>query len=255
MALIAQAATLEARVPFLHFFDGFRTSHEVAKIEVLTEDDLRAHDRRRAACSRTAHGRCRPIVPCCAAPRRIPTCFSRPARPCNPFYDACPDIVQKAMDRFAALTGRAYHLFDYHGAPDAERVIVLMGSGCETAQETVDYLTAAAKRWACSRCDCTGRSTSTRFVAALPATVEGHRRARPHQGTRRPRRAAVPGCRDRAALRPAARRGTTKHAGGRRRTLRPVVEGVHARDGQGRVRQPGGKPSRRTISRSASTTT
>ena len=159
-ALIAQAATLEARVPFLHFFDGFRTSHEVAKIEVLTDDDLRAmiDDELRAGAPRPR--RCRPTIRCCAARRRIPTCISRRARRCNPFYDACPDIVQKAMDKFAKLTGRAYHLFDYVGAPDAERVIVMMGSGCEAAHETVDYLDRNGRKSRRAQgAACIGRST------------------------------------------------------------------------------------------------
>ena len=122
MALIAQAATLEARIPFLHFFDGFRTSHEVAKIEQLDRGRHARHDRRRPG---RGAPRPRPVArttPSSAAPPRTRTSTSRPARPCNPFYLACPAIVQNAMDKFAALTGRQYHLFDYVGAPDAERV-------------------------------------------------------------------------------------------------------------------------------------
>ncbi|MBN2490811.1 MAG: pyruvate:ferredoxin (flavodoxin) oxidoreductase [Planctomycetes bacterium] len=139
LACIAQAATLESRVPFLHFFDGFRTSHEVAKIEELTDDDLRHMIDERFV---TAH-RERALTP--DRPRlrgtaQNPDVFFQAREACNPFYDACPGIVARAMDRFAERVGRAYHLFDYVGAPDAERVLVLMGSGAETAHETVDYL-------------------------------------------------------------------------------------------------------------------
>jgi pyruvate-ferredoxin/flavodoxin oxidoreductase len=138
-ALIAQAATLRARVPFLHFFDGFRTSHEIGKVAVLSDDDLRAmldepliaEHRRRALT---------PDRPMLRGTAQNPDAFFQAREACNPFYAACPAIVQETMDRFADLTGRSYHLFDYHGDPAAERVVVLMGSGVETACETVDWL-------------------------------------------------------------------------------------------------------------------
>ncbi len=134
----------------MHFFDGFRTSHEVAKVEQLTDDDLRGADRQRWTSSRIARGRCRPINPSCAARRRTRTSYFQAREAVNPYYLACPTIVQNAMDRFAELVGRQYHLFDYVGAPDAERVIVMMGSGAEAAQETVEYLRSrAARRSAC----------------------------------------------------------------------------------------------------------
>jgi pyruvate-ferredoxin/flavodoxin oxidoreductase len=138
-ALIAQAATLEARIPFIHFFDGFRTSHEVMKIEQLTLDDIRAmiddelvraHRMRRLS----------PDHPVLRGTAQNPDVYFQAREACNPYYLATPEIVQKTMDKFAALTGRQYHLFDYYGAPDAERVIVLMGSGAEAAEETVEYL-------------------------------------------------------------------------------------------------------------------
>jgi len=138
-ALIAQAATLEARVPFVHFFDGFRTSHEVMKIEQLAVEDIRAmiddefvyaHRNRRLS----------PDKPSIKGTAQNPDVFFQAREACNPYYLAVPGIVQKAMDKFAKVVGRQYHLFDYYGAPDAERVIVLMGSGAETAQETVEYL-------------------------------------------------------------------------------------------------------------------
>src|SRR5512134_3816052 len=125
-ALIAQAATLRSRIPFVHFFDGFRTSHEVAPIEMLTDEDLRAMldevriaDHRRRALS--------PDHPVLRGSAQNPDVFFQAREAANPFYNACPEIVQATMDRFATVAGRQYHLFDYFGAPDAERVIVLMG--------------------------------------------------------------------------------------------------------------------------------
>ncbi|MGD0057989.1 MAG: pyruvate:ferredoxin (flavodoxin) oxidoreductase [Verrucomicrobiia bacterium] len=169
-ALIAQAATLEARVPFLHFFDGFRTSHEVGKIELLADDDLRAliDD------ARVLEHRSRalsPDHPVLRGTAQNPDVFFQAREACNPFYDACPDIVQRVMDKFAAQTGRAYHLFDYYGDPKATRVMVLMGSGCETAQETVDYLTKQGERVGLLKVRLYRPLDMGRFVAALPAST------------------------------------------------------------------------------------
>jgi len=139
MALIAQAATLESRVPFLHFFDGFRTSHEVNKIEQLTEDDMRAmidYDKIIEHRNRSLN----PDRPVLRGTAQNPDVYFQARETVNPFYKDCPAAVQKAMDRFAAITGRSYHLFDYAGAPDAERVIVIMGSGAETAEETARFM-------------------------------------------------------------------------------------------------------------------
>ncbi|HVN60020.1 MAG TPA: pyruvate:ferredoxin (flavodoxin) oxidoreductase [Gaiellaceae bacterium] len=139
MAAISTMATLEARVPFLHFFDGFRTSHEVAKIEKLSEDDLRAliddelvADHRRRALS--------PDRPFIRGTAQNPDVFFQAREACNPFYLALPATVQRAMDRFAELTGRPYSLFDYTGDPEAERVVVLMGSGAGAVQEAVEQI-------------------------------------------------------------------------------------------------------------------
>jgi len=138
-ALIAQAATLEARVPFVHFFDGFRTSHEINKITPIGDDVvramiddnlLRAHRQRALS----------PDNPFIRGTAQNPDVFFQARETVNPYYSDCPAIVQRAMDHFADLTGRHYHLFDYVGAPDAERVVVLMGSGAETVRETVNYL-------------------------------------------------------------------------------------------------------------------
>src|SRR5712692_1328887 len=139
LALVAHAATLEARLPFLHFFDGFRTSHEVAKVEQLTPGDLRAmiDDRRvrehRARALSSEH----PVI---RGTAQNPDVYFQARETVNAYYLACPEIVQRAMDKFAALTGRQYRLYEYHGPPGAERVIVLMGSACETAAETANYL-------------------------------------------------------------------------------------------------------------------
>ncbi|HEV2235872.1 MAG TPA: hypothetical protein VGR57_04340, partial [Ktedonobacterales bacterium] len=131
-ALIAHAATLEARIPFLHFFDGFRTSHEIAKIEQVTSDDVRAMIPANLVQAHRVRG-LSPEHPVLRGSAQNPDVYFQAREAVNPYYAACPAIVQGAMDRFAALTGRAYHLFDYTGAPNAERVIVIMGSGAETA--------------------------------------------------------------------------------------------------------------------------
>ena len=138
-ALIAHAATLESRVPFIHFFDGFRTSHEEQKIELLATDDLRAmiDDELVLAHRRRAMSPDRPVL---RGTSQNPDVYFQGRETVNPFYLQCPDIVQKAMDRFARQVGRQYRLFDYVGRPDAERVIVLMGSGAEAVHETVEYL-------------------------------------------------------------------------------------------------------------------
>jgi pyruvate-ferredoxin/flavodoxin oxidoreductase len=144
-ALIAHSATLESRIPFLHFFDGFRTSHEISKSVTVPEEALRemineerVHEHRSRALS--------PDHPVIRGTAQNPDVYFQARETVNPFYAACPAIVQQTMDHFAALTGRRYGLFEYHGATDAERVIVLMGSGCEAAHETVDYLHALGEK-------------------------------------------------------------------------------------------------------------
>jgi pyruvate-ferredoxin/flavodoxin oxidoreductase len=140
-ALIAHAATLESRIPLLHFFDGFRTSHEIAKTEVVSDDvlasmldEVRIIEHRGRALS--------PDHPVIRGTAQNPDIYFQARETVNPFYAACPAIVQQTMDHFAQLTGRRYGLFEYHGATDAERIIVLMGSGCEAVHETVDFLNA-----------------------------------------------------------------------------------------------------------------
>jgi pyruvate-ferredoxin/flavodoxin oxidoreductase len=170
-ALIAQAATLEARVPFLHFFDGFRTSHEVDKVEEISEDDLRAmiDDELVRAHRARALSPDRPFI---RGTAQNPDVFFQARETVNPYYLAAPTIVQDVMDKFARLVGREYHLFDYVGAPDAERVVVLMGSGAETAQETVEYLMAQGEKVGVLKVRLYRPFSVEHLVAALPATVK-----------------------------------------------------------------------------------
>ena len=144
-ALIAQAATLEARVPFVHFFDGFRTSHEVAKLEQLSMDDMRAMISDELVQKHRARA-LNPDRPVIRGTAQNPDVYFQARETVNPFYLAVPTIVQNQMDKFARLVGRQYRLFDYVGAPDAERVLVLMGSGAEVAQEAIEYLVAKGEK-------------------------------------------------------------------------------------------------------------
>jgi len=169
-ALIAQASTLEARVPFLHVFDGFRTSHEVMKVEQLTYDDMRAMIDDDLVRAHRARG-LSPDRPAMRGTAQNPDVFFQARETVNPYYMATPAIVQNAMDKFAGLTGRQYHLFDYVGAPDADRVIILMGSGCETAEETVNYLTARGEKVGVLKVRLYRPFSAERLLAALPATV------------------------------------------------------------------------------------
>ncbi|MDW8053508.1 MAG: pyruvate:ferredoxin (flavodoxin) oxidoreductase [Anaerolineae bacterium] len=170
-ALIAFASTLEARVPFLHVFDGFRTSHEIQKISQLSDDDMRAlideeliHAHRRRALS--------PDRPFIRGTAQNPDTFFQHREAANPFYLATPTIVQNVMDRFAQQVGRQYHLFDYVGASDAERVIISMGSSTETVEETVNWLNAHGERVGAIKVRLYRPFSAHHLVAALPKTVE-----------------------------------------------------------------------------------
>jgi pyruvate-ferredoxin/flavodoxin oxidoreductase len=171
LALIAQAASMESRIPFLHFFDGFRTSHEVAKVEQLTVEDLRAmideelvHAHRARAMS--------PDHPILRGSAQNPDVYFQGREAVNSFYLATPTIVQNAMDKFAKLVGRQYRLFDYAGAPDAERVIVMMGSGADVAHETVDAMTAAGEKVGVLKVRLYRPFSKEALIAALPASVK-----------------------------------------------------------------------------------
>jgi pyruvate-ferredoxin/flavodoxin oxidoreductase len=168
-ALIAQAATLESRVPFIHFFDGFRTSHEVSKVEQLTPDDMLAMldgelIRKHRARSMS------PDRPVLRGTAQNPDVYFQARETVNPYYAAVPGIVQRAMDKFAVLTGRSYNLADYVGAPDAERVIVVMGSGAEAVQETVEYMAERGEKVGLIKVRLYRPFPIEAFLQALPPT-------------------------------------------------------------------------------------
>jgi pyruvate-ferredoxin/flavodoxin oxidoreductase len=170
LALIAHAASLETRIPFMHFFDGFRTSHEVNKIEMLNEDDMRAMlnmnriiEHRQRALS--------PDHPVLRGTAQNPDVFFQIRESANAYYDACPGKVQATMNQFAEIVGRSYHLFDYVGAPDADRVIVMMGSGAEAAHETVEYLNARGEKVGLLKVRLYRPFCVKAFLEALPTTV------------------------------------------------------------------------------------
>jgi pyruvate-ferredoxin/flavodoxin oxidoreductase len=171
MAAIAMAATLKSRVPFLHFFDGFRTSHEVQKIEGLSDDDLRhmIDDTLVVAHRLRALSPDRPVI---RGTAQNPDVFFQARESGNNYYTATPDIVQEMMNRFAVRIGRKYHLFDYVGAPDAERVIVLMGSGTDPVHETVDYLTAKGEKVGVLKVRLFRPFSVKHFAEALPKSVK-----------------------------------------------------------------------------------
>ncbi|HHY88270.1 MAG TPA: pyruvate:ferredoxin (flavodoxin) oxidoreductase [Chloroflexi bacterium] len=171
MALIAQAATLETRVPFLHFFDGFRTSHEVNKLEQLSEDDMRAMIDLSLVEAHRARA-LSPERPVLRGTAQNPDVFFQAREASNTYYDRAPAIIQKVMDRFAELTGRQYHLFDYAGAPDAERVVVVMASGAETAEETALYLAERGEKVGVLTVRLYRPFAVDAFLKALPATTK-----------------------------------------------------------------------------------
>jgi len=171
MALIAHAASLESRIPFLHFFDGFRTSHEENKVRLLSDDDLRAIinldrviEHRQRALS--------PDHPVLRGTAQNPDVYFQAREASNTYYAACPHKVQAVMNQFAAVTGRAYRLFDYQGAPDAERIIIMMGSGAETAHETLDYLNKGDAKVGLLKVRLYRPFSVQALLEALPATTE-----------------------------------------------------------------------------------
>jgi pyruvate-ferredoxin/flavodoxin oxidoreductase len=169
-ALVAQAATLEARVPFMHFFDGFRTSHEIQKVEELTADDMRALLREEDLLAHRARG-LTPERPVIRGTAQNPDVYFQGRETVNPFIDAVPGIVQRAFDQLAERTGRRYRLFDYYGAPDADRVLVLMGSGAETVEEVVDHMSAQGEKVGVLKVRLYRPFDVAAFVEALPRGV------------------------------------------------------------------------------------
>jgi len=171
LALVAQAATLESRIPFLHFFDGFRTSHEVLKMEQLTNEDLRSmidDELVRAHRARALN----PDNPFMRGTAQNPDVFFQGRETVNPYYLACPGIVKKQMDKFAKLTGRQYNLFDYVGAPDADRIIIMMGSGADTAEETVNYLNEKGEKVGLIKVRLYRPFSIEHFLTALPKSAK-----------------------------------------------------------------------------------
>ncbi|MFW5856970.1 MAG: pyruvate:ferredoxin (flavodoxin) oxidoreductase, partial [Planctomycetota bacterium] len=171
LALVSQAATLESRVPFLNFFDGFRTSHEVSKVEeldyaimkqLIDGELVRAHRGRGLS----------PDHPVLRGTAQNPDVFFQGRETVNKYYDACPGIMQKAMDRFAELTGRQYRLFDYVGADDAEDVIVVMGSGADVTHEAVTYLTGQGQKVGVLKVRLYRPWDTRAFIDALPKTTK-----------------------------------------------------------------------------------
>ncbi|MEN8213056.1 MAG: pyruvate:ferredoxin (flavodoxin) oxidoreductase [Pseudomonadota bacterium] len=170
MALIAQAATLESRIPIVHFFDGFRTSHEVSKIEsipaesirAMIDDDLVQQHRDRAMS---------PDHPVVRGTSQNPDVYFQARETVNPYYRKMPETVQSCMDRFAALSGRQYRLFEYVGSDDAENIIILMGSGCEAAHETVDHLLREGEKIGMLKVRLYRPFASETFLASIPQSV------------------------------------------------------------------------------------
>jgi pyruvate-ferredoxin/flavodoxin oxidoreductase len=171
LALIAQIATLESRIPFIHFFDGFRTSHEVGKILPISDADIRAllDDKYVIQFRQNALTPDNPII---RGTAQNPDVFFQAREACTPYHAAVPGIVQSVMDRFAAQTGRPYHLFDYYGAADAERVIIIMGSGAEAAEEAVDLLEKQGEKIGVLKVRLYRPFDASAFINALPATVK-----------------------------------------------------------------------------------
>jgi pyruvate-ferredoxin/flavodoxin oxidoreductase len=170
MAIIAHASTLRARIPFLHFFDGFRTSHEFQKIEEVPYDVMREMIDEELVLAHRLRG-LSPEKPSMRGTAQNPDTYFQGREGVNKYYLATPDIVQAAMDRYAGLTGRAYHLFDYFGARDAEKVIVIMGSGAETCEETVEYLVSKGEKVGLLKVRLYRPFDAAAFVKALPPSV------------------------------------------------------------------------------------
>jgi len=171
MALIAQAASMESRVPFVHFFDGFRTSHEVAKVQALAKEDLQAMIPDELVHAHRQRG-LTPDRPLLRGTAQNPDVYFQGRETVNPYYLAVPTIVQNAMDKFAGLVGRKYELFQYSGAPDAERVIVLTGSGAEVAEEAVDVMVEQGQKVGLIKVRLYRPFSAEHFLQALPATTK-----------------------------------------------------------------------------------
>jgi len=171
LAAIAHAATLKSRIPFIHFFDGFRTSHEIQKIEPLDDSVLRELIDDELVFAHRHRG-LNPNHPVLRGTSQNPDVYFQGRESVNPYYEATPAIVQEYMDLFARLTGRQYHLFDYTGAPDAESIIILMGSGCEVAHETVECMTSRGLKTGVLKVRLYRPFDAKAFLSAIPQTVK-----------------------------------------------------------------------------------
>jgi len=171
MALIAGQATLASRIPFIHFFDGFRTSHEIQKIEEISLDQM-AEMIDEELIFEHRHRALSPDHPTIRGTAQNPDVFFTGRETVNKYYNAVPAIMQETMNKFAGITGRQYHLFDYHGAPDAENIVVMMGSGCETAAATVDYLISQGEKVGMVMVRLYRPFDCKAMVNALPSSVE-----------------------------------------------------------------------------------
>jgi len=171
LAVISHASTLKARIPFVHFFDGFRTSHEIQKIELVSDETLIAMMDDELVIAHRNRG-LNPNKPVVRGTSQNPDVYFQGRETVNKYYVVTPGIVQYYMDRFADLTGRSYHIFDYVGAPDAERIIIQMGSGCETADATVDYLSAQGEKVGLLKVHLYRPFDGEAFLKAIPDTVK-----------------------------------------------------------------------------------
>lgn len=171
IAVISHSATLRSRVPFLHFFDGFRTSHEVQKIEEVSYDVMQQMIDTELVRAHRARG-LTPENPALRGTAQNPDVYFQSREGVNKYYDAVPEIVQKEMDKYAKLTGRQYQLYEYYGAKDADKVIIAMGSGCDTIDETIDFLTAKGEKVGLLKVRLFRPFSAELFVKALPATVK-----------------------------------------------------------------------------------
>lgn len=171
MALIAQASTLESRVPFLHWFDGFRTSHEVSKIELISEDVIRAMIDDELVFAHRKRS-LNPESPVIRGTAQNPDVYFQNREAANKFYQSCTDIIQKQMDKLASFTGRQYKIFQYEGAEDAEHVVVAMGSSCETLADTANYLNKQGEKLGVVKVRVYRPFDVKRFMEALPSTVK-----------------------------------------------------------------------------------
>ncbi len=169
-ALISQAASLKSRIPFLHFFDGFRTSHEVSKIELLDEEVLKAMIDEKLVFKHRARA-LSSDNPFIRGTSQNPDVYFQGRESVNNYYTALPEILQNEMDRFATLTGRAYHLFDYVGAPDATHLIIIMGSGAQTVDESVGHFVSKGEKVGMIKVRLYRPFSMKHFIAALPKTV------------------------------------------------------------------------------------